>query len=85
MDNKDIYNIFNNYEQTGFLTMKLNTFYNWLGMICFCDPMLGYLENILEITNEEKDSNIIYFEIIKETKFRAFLLESDKNLDDLKE
>lgn len=80
---KEIYDIFNNYENTGFLTMKLDSFYNWINIICFCDPMLGYLESIVEI--RKRGNNIIYFQIKKETKFKAFLLESENKIDDLKE
>lgn len=82
-DNQEIYNIFNNYEKTGFLTMKLDTFFNWFETICFCDPMLGYYESILEINKGEE--NIIYFKITKETKLKAFLLESEKVISDLNE
>ena len=84
-NNKEIYDIFNNYEKTGFLTMKLNTFFNWFEMICFCDPMLGYLESIVEINKGDYNNNMIYFQISKETKFRAYLLESDKKISDLNE
>ena len=84
-NNKEIYDIFNNYEKTGFLTMKLNTFINWFSMICFCDPMLGYLESIVEINKGDYNNNMIYFQINKETKFRAYLLESDKKISDLNE
>ena len=84
-NNQEIYNIFNNYEKTGFLTMKLDTFYNWFRIICFCDPMLGYLESIVEINKEENNNNRIYFTITKETKFRAFLLVSEKKISDLNE
>ena len=82
-NNEKIYNIFNNYGNTGFLTLKLNTFFNWFNIICFCDPMLGYLESIVEV--EKGGNNIIYFKITKETKFRAFLLESENKIDDLKD
>ena len=84
-NNQEIYEIFNNYEKTGFLTMKLDTFFNWFGIICFCDPMLGYLESIVEINKEENNNNRINFTITKETKFRAFLLVSEKKISDLNE
>jgi hypothetical protein len=84
-NNQEIYNIFNNYEKTGFLTMKLDTFFNWFRIICFCDPMLGYLESIVEINKEENNNSRIYFTITKETKFRAFLLVSEKEISDLNE
>ena len=84
-NNQEIYKIFNNYEKTGFLTMKLDTFFNWFRIICFCDPMLGYLESIVEINKEENNNNKIYFTITKETKFRAFLLVSEKEISDLNE
>ena len=58
--------------------MKLDTFFNWFGIICFCDPMLGYLESIVEINKEENNNNRINFTITKETKFRAFLLVSEE-------
>ena len=87
IEDKILYKIFNNYEKTGFLTLKMDTFYRWVGDICFCDPMLGYLETIIEITknDDKKNNNIINFEIENLTKFRAFVLESDKKLDDVKE
>jgi glutaredoxin-related protein len=62
-NNQEIYDIFNNYEKTGFLTMKLDTFFNWFKIICFCDPMLGYLESIVEINKGENCNNRIYFTI----------------------
>ena len=82
-NNQEIYEIFNNYEKTGFLTMKLDTFFKWFGIICFCDPILGYLESIVEINKEENNNNRINFTITKETKFRAFLLVSEKKISDL--
>ena len=84
MDEQELYKIFNNYEKTGFLTLKIETFYKWLGDICFCDPMLGYEETIVEIQKEEnnnKGNNKVYFNIKKETKFRAFILHSKKKID----
>ena len=88
MEDEELYKIYKNYGRTGFLTLKINTFYNWIGEICFCDPMLGYLETIVEIPKYEidkKNNNKIFFEIEKETKLRAFIFESDKKLNDSKE
>ena len=84
MDKQELYKIFNEYEKTGFLTLKIETFYKWLGDICFSDPMLGYSETIVEIAKDENNSegnNKVCFKIEKETKFRAFILHSKKKID----
>ena len=87
-ESQELYNIFNNYGKTGFLTLKMNIFYKWIGDICFSDPMLGYLETIIEIEKMEKNNyiinNKIYFKIKEKTKFRAFLLKSNEKLSELK-
>ena len=72
-DDFELKNHFEKYGKTGYLQMKYDTFYKWIGIISFCDPMVGCFEKIYEIIQKE-ERHIIYFRVIERTKLKAFLI-----------
>ena len=82
-DEPELKEAFNNYENNGYLIMKFDTFLRWIDEIEFCDPMIGYQEDIIEIFPKEKKD--FSFSITFKTKFKAFIIKNKKQLNELQQ